>query len=466
MYLALKELKQCRLVNKFWKREVDSYVRDLLEYRAKITGPSPCADLKALAQLLSGLTANCSIINGLDIRLSSRLHSEHRNSDQEFHSLYAQVMEKVLLKHLVITWDSDSPPSECPAVKFVTALLHAEVENLVTLKIESLPMDFSYYFDNDWEPVLPKLELLSVGSRTLWLKHAVFFHKICGAAPNLKKLTGGTIHSDILLILPTKTYSLLDSFALFIKWDEVEVKCLALVEADPRLSKLFLSAPCYSERRYMTSFFHVLQRLLVSSCETLKTIAIVGTNIPLNSLTCPPLVAVKFLDVSTNPSPKDNLLMLFRSINYPKLLPALFQVTMYYYNYRTTSYVVSNVPFESHPSTSLKSFRFDAQLMLPLQELSQSFPNVSLVSISSKPRVGAIPYKDLWACWDQLEVILVEEQDLSENFDMDFLGIDPEEVDVLRELDDASLERMHIVPIRPSILTKPRKTQQTLFGLH
>ena len=100
-YLALTDLKQCRMVNKFWKFEVDSYMRNFRRCYANISGPSPCTDLKALAQLLSELTADCSIINGLSITLRRRLHPEEDcRSNHESFSLCNQVMEKVLLKHL------------------------------------------------------------------------------------------------------------------------------------------------------------------------------------------------------------------------------------------------------------------------------------------------------------------------------------------------------------------------------
>ena len=49
--------------------------------------------------------------------------------------------------------------------------------------------------------------------------------------------------------------------------------------------------------------------------------------------------------------------------------------------------------------------------------------------------------------------------ELGENSDAEFLGINEEEVDLLRQMDDTSLELINIVPIRPSVRTMPRKIQ-------
>ena len=45
------------------------------------------------------------------------------------------------------------------------------------------------------------------------------------------------------------------------------------------------------------------------------------------------------------------------------------------------------------------------------------------------------------------------------NFDAEFLGINSEDVEILRQLDDASLEEINIEPVRPSVLKLSRKIQ-------
>ena len=41
---------------------------------------------------------------------------------------------------------------------------------------------------------------------------------------------------------------------------------------------------------------------------------------------------------------------------------------------------------------------------------------------------------------------------IDRNFDFEFLGVNIEELEILREFDDEALEDVNIVPIRPSIL--------------
>ena len=84
-----------------------------------------------------------------------------------------------------------------------------------------------------------------------------------------------------------------------------------------------------------------------------------------------------------------------------------------------------------------------------------------MVLFSNRPRT-ALPYGDVWSYWPQLESIEVMErcESLGVDFDGQFLGINPEEVELLGELDDESLEKLNIVPIRPSVLTMQRKLRQ------
>ena len=215
----------------------------------------------------------------------------------------------------------------------------------------------------------------------------------------------------------------------------------------------------------MASFFHVLEQLLISSCRTLKSTITIGTSFP---PTCPPLVIVTELNVGTGTN--ENLVLnVLRSINYPRLLPALSHVSLTFFEWRVPNKILGNTSNNAlHPSASDRSVNLSVHLMIALQDLSQIFPNVNVVHHfchSNQPHVDVMPYEELCAYWNHLGAIFVVGENLSGNFDAEFLGINSEEVDVLREQDESSLERMHIVPVRPSILTKSRKPKPTLiFG--
>ena len=54
---------------------------------------------------------------------------------------------------------------------------------------------------------------------------------------------------------------------------------------------------------------------------------------------------------------------------------------------------------------------------------------------------------------------------LRRNFDAEFLGINPEEVNVLRDETEKLLDKVNLVPIRPSILTLLCKIFYQKFNL-
>ena len=67
------------------------------------------------------------------------------------------------------------------------------------------------------------------------------------------------------------------------------------------------------------------------------------------------------------------------------------------------------------------------------------------------------PYEELWAYWPEVQAVELIE-DLRGNYDAEFLGIYPEEVQILRGMDEEFLEQLNLVPIQPSVLTRSGKT--------
>ena len=97
-----------------------------------------------------------------------------------------------------------------------------------------------------------------------------------------------------------------------------------------------------------------------------------------------------------------------------------------------------------------------------LDDFRDIFPNVRKFETSNQEySLMSIPYESLWREWPELESIDLEDgmSALDINFDAEFLGIEEEEVERLRDEchDDEALQHMHVVPIKPSILTMRRK---------
>ena len=95
--------------------------------------------------------------------------------------------------------------------------------------------------------------------------------------------------------------------------------------------------------------------------------------------------------------------------------------------------------------------------------LAEYLRTTSIRMIALAVRSTPVLHEDLWAAWPELEIVDVRESEnaLGMNFDSQFLGIHPEEVECLRKLDDESLGKMNIVPVQPSILTMSRTSHKS-----
>lgn len=485
LYLALGDLKQCRLVSQKWKFQVESHMKSCnhRQFGPKISVSHPCTDLNALDEFVfvSDLKT-LPFINSFTIELSQRFHSKCSSITDSHYKMYGELLGKLKVKHLEISWDPGFKAEHCPAVKFLVTLLREKVGELHTLKFKQLPpTQIQQYFDDDWDwtwkPVCPKLKVLEGGGlREGYQIWKYFMLKILDAAPNLKKLKTDDMDPRTLEIIPEEKYVLLDHFFLHVDSDTDERMCLKLAQAGPALSDLVVGAPPAAERRYMAIFLRVLERLLTTSCKTLTKLTMCSEIFPLCFITCPALTNLRkmgFFTEDTTPQ----LLYAIRSIDYSTLLPGVAEVSIDTTcdpdpdpeNSGITPWVNDGdaAPLSEPLSTSVNKLDLIVDLnLITLKDLSIIFPNVRVLqAMSTTSDMGPMPYSDLWTCWTQVESIFINEElpGWYRNFDAEFLGIFPEEVEILREEDDKSLERMHIVPIRPCISTLSGDKLQSAF---
>ena len=238
----------------------------------------------------------------------------------------------------------------------------------------------------------------------------------------------------------------------------------------PTLSTLAAETP--SEEEYISNYLDVLQRLLTSSCKTLETLDMRYGICGLNQLTFPALVNLKELIIFTG-SMTEKTIRVLASIDYPKMLPRLDSVEVTAHNEIDMRYVNlwgdNNATAPVKPQTLWPSLTVK-KLMLEFNFYRESieachriFPHVSQITLTEERMMMAdpeeMPYEVLWTHWSQVEFMEIAEMrfELGENFDAEFLGLNQEDVNLLRQMDDESLDRMNIVPIRPSVLTMKRK---------
>ena len=470
--LPLSDLKQCRLMNRTWNFEAVSVIRDFRLCTARIWKQSQCSDLLALAEVVSGMSI--VPINILSIRLYGSGHSDCQPIPA---NILSNLLEALPLQGLQVSWEPNFRPSNCAAISFVTELISRKIMELSTLEFTKIPDHFLTYFGEAWTPWLPKLITLDLQALQSYPRsHGTceFFLKIISGAPNLKKITGTCVDSSTLQIIPEDKTYLLDYFRLSADSDGEVENCSKLALAGPVLSELYIIAP-YIESMLprMGSYIQSLEKILASSCKSLKSFTMAAPVFPLDLLNFPPLIYVQNIGFSTDVT-TPHILHVIQSIDYPELLPTLYRVEVVM---DFDPEEEEDDPFENpwedsdaaeavqvHPSTTVKHLHMRADFnLLTFKELSHIFPNVvHFDAVLRQPIVdpaGATSHIDLWAAWPYLEsVYLVESREAVRlNFDAEFLGISKEEVEILRQFDDESLEKMNIVPTRPSVLTLLRK---------
>ena len=209
-------MKKFRLVKKTWDSEAVTSMRDFLLCDARISGQSHCANLLDLAQVVSGM--NVGPIKSLSsIDLGGSTHSECKMIENQANML-ENLLERLYLKYLYISWETTFKPLDCPAVNFVVEVLGRKIMMLSALEFDQLPDKFLTHFGNVWAPWLPKLEYLDTGDLYLcrWASQSEFVMKILKGAPNLKKFTGNDLDSRILEVIPEQKYFLLNNIWLTI----------------------------------------------------------------------------------------------------------------------------------------------------------------------------------------------------------------------------------------------------------
>ena len=329
--LELGDLKQCRLVNKFWESEVGCYIREYRRCFAKISNETPCSDLLALNKLISH-SVFIPIINGLPIIPCERAVRYQSRS----YKWFDEILHKLSLKHVEFARMEPVRRSKCPTVQFYAALVQ-KLSSIETLTFHHFRVEYKQYFGKDWNTALPKLKVLDLG--TVYdsdYKECAnvkpFLTSILSAAPNLVKIKANSITAKSLDIVPLERWHLLDSFKLSISTDQEEKNCVKLAQARPALSKLFVRAPFDSDR--MKKVLLAGEKLLQSSCKTLRELQMGDLKFPFTFLDFPPMVSLKKLIISTEFESEQQyeqftasqLLALLRSIDYTNLLPSLSTV--------------------------------------------------------------------------------------------------------------------------------------------
>ena len=160
------------------------------------------------------------------------------------------------------------------------------------------------------------------------------------------------------------------------------------------------------------------------------------------------------------------------SINFERALPRLEEVEIaisLWYPINGDEDVYREWPIVNSAdiincSITVRKLKLDLHIKkINLRPFQALFPNASALHLhsngyrfSDRARDFA-PFEEIWNCWPQLQELKFYGQNnsLNRNYDSDFCGIHEEEADLLRQEGKEYLERVHIVPIKPCLLTMP-----------
>ena len=271
-----------------------------------IGGSRRCSDVKTLGKIISETTF-VPIITGLSVSL----YEDHRGNHSRFQwkkgsNAIGELTEKLSLKYLEINGngvsDRNVEPLRCPAVELVVKLFREKLTDVVELKFDEFPGSYGTYFEQDWNPMLPKLKVLYIGTTDFEFKKLKnmrdFVAKILCNAPNLQKVKADYNSWRFLQVVPKDKYPLVNSFCLYVASHKQEKRCLELAAAKPKLSRLLVRLPPNLGSRYIESCLSIAKELMKSGHDTLEKLLIACASFPTEFLNFPRMVHLRKLKIS------------------------------------------------------------------------------------------------------------------------------------------------------------------------
>ena len=396
---------------------------------------------------------------------------------------YRKLASKLKLQHFVIS------KRDCGYCRPFLEFIRYNCSTLRSLRIEGTHMYGRIFQVNEWQPQFPRLKEFGVedkgfknGSEETQKQILRWMLK---DAPNLKKIRLQSLH--MLSIVPEELLS-------YVKLPgELDIR-LSTKQDINILGKISQARSCFSLTRIYEPHAHVkddwddeladsdlrrqfdfhMERILQNHHDSLRTIEIIGAY-PLGVLLYPPLLNVSKLAISKRfEGELDKLWDAMASINFESVLPNLKEVEIKikagfpgidncdFFN----EWPVANHGNAFHCSTSVRKLELDVQIQkLTLRPFQVLFRNVSVLHLNFRvcefvDRTRDFgPVGEIWEGWPQLEELKFYGRwnILNRNYDLDFCGIHEDEANLLKLNSDEYLRSVHIVHIKPCLLTMPSK---------
>ena len=388
-----------------------------------------------------------------------------------------ELKSQLKLKYLKIVWDHRSRDADCDEHRTLKALLRQTCTELQKLELQYLSTTFEQYFD-DWFPTFPKLEelvLVNVPAITGCKEHDKqknILTRLLDGAPKLRKIKANgfwTIES-----VPEEKYALLEVMEFDYSM-QMHQDCIPKVlAAKPKLCELNILDFAQSVNRSMSMLDQYLQQLLQDSAQSLESINLHGL-CPLGKISLPSLGNLTKLILRSTFGVWKGYWTVLSSIDFERVMPLLKDLQVFI-RISNGQDVYEDVPLWPDPMEnwnrneisptcrSLKKLRLQVEAgNLNFDLLKSVFPNiVSLTLKMDNNRAldrDVMQLPDICEMWPDLEELEItgDYNFLERCYDADFCGIHEQEAEMLKEMGDEHLQRVKIVPIKPSIPTMRSK---------
>ena len=357
------------------------------------------------------------------------------------------------------------------SLSYSDCLIHKPLQNMVhhnASNVRRMTVDGSVLVESvldERPPNFSRLEEVKVLPKGCWDAEVQkqIFARLFELAPNLK---GVSLRHDALRLIPEEMYGLLRT--LCIHWprrkgSEQEVEMFKkITETKPELKKLSVYKPTRFDK-CLTAFEDLLTSLLRTSRQGLE--AVTTNCLPfLSILLTRPLINLVRLNAGTEEGRRiDEFWGILSTANIQQLAPKLceVQIDLRYLDFTDglgqwpKNHAIYECRNVRKLTVSVEHVDLDATA------LKCVFPNVCWLKLDID-KAKSLPCQALWELWPQLEHIEVcgEGNTLTHNYDAEFCGIHDEEAELLRKMDNKYLRRVHIVPIRPSVVTMRGKSDK------
>ena len=475
-------------VNKTWNWQARIFIRDHREYRPDGSYINPCKLLAEYIPMCANLKQNGRKIpwNSLQLDLTGCKKGKCAERFQDG-KCFDELGDEMKIKHLKIIWYKKG--TKCRVWKeLLTFLLHQKSGDLLTLKFNNLVV-LRELFRPDWRPHLPKLEEISISDEPSEYHLPIcreVMKVVLDGSPNFSRISVKFSKLKVLQIFPEEKYRVLEKLELsFWGLDKVdEILLCKVVDSKPPVKEMTVRPPTWSGSGFASNeqdveeqekFYKWLQLLLEGCHESLRMLSFQNPCPPPYKLAFSPLVNLTKLELCSCFRYAANFWEFICSIDYNQLMPNVNEVhvdlsSSPWNRYCHDKYPEMNEwPRQSDDSDegsvtrycNVRRLQLDLRVkIINLALLKAVFPNVSILQLrlyntSKYDGEEEIPISKIVELWPALETLEISGNGntLRRSYDADICGINAEEVELLWEKDEEYLKAVHIVPIRPSLLT-------------